>query len=136
MFFFLIIRSPPRSTRTATLFPYTTLFRSYRGLKFDPDEHPKLSCILPDGHRFECLVGPSVQTGVSLAIRCKHPFTPSWEQIGVSPVIRDYLKDAVDRDLNIIVSGATNTGKTTLLNMTLEWRSEEVRVGKEWGRKG
>src|SRR3546814_19502697 len=27
-FFFLMIRRPPRSTRTATLFPYTTLFRS------------------------------------------------------------------------------------------------------------
>src|SRR3546814_5981378 len=26
--FFLMIRRPPRSTRTATLFPYTTLFRS------------------------------------------------------------------------------------------------------------
>src|SRR3546814_18018200 len=26
--FFLIIRRPPRSTRTYTLFPYTTLFRS------------------------------------------------------------------------------------------------------------
>src|SRR3546814_18609357 len=26
--FFLIIPLPPRSTRTATLFPYTTLFRS------------------------------------------------------------------------------------------------------------
>src|SRR3546814_9318864 len=30
-FFFLMIRRPPRSTRTDTLFPYTTLFRS------DPD---------------------------------------------------------------------------------------------------
>src|SRR3546814_20492955 len=30
MFFFLMIRRPPRSTRTDTLFPYTTLFRSYR----------------------------------------------------------------------------------------------------------
>src|SRR3546814_2080083 len=29
--FFLMIRRPPRSTRTDTLFPYTTLFRSYRG---------------------------------------------------------------------------------------------------------
>src|SRR3546814_14266230 len=29
-FFFLMIRRPPRSTRTDTLFPYTTLFRSYR----------------------------------------------------------------------------------------------------------
>src|SRR3546814_13980659 len=26
--FFLMIRGPPRSTRTDTLFPYTTLFRS------------------------------------------------------------------------------------------------------------
>src|SRR3546814_5877364 len=28
VFFLLIIRRPPRSTRTDTLFPYTTLFRS------------------------------------------------------------------------------------------------------------
>src|SRR3546814_15746639 len=28
LFFFLLIRRPPRSTRTDTLFPYTTLFRS------------------------------------------------------------------------------------------------------------
>src|SRR3546814_11738202 len=27
-FFFLMVRRPPRSTRTDTLFPYTTLFRS------------------------------------------------------------------------------------------------------------
>src|SRR3546814_5754567 len=30
-FFFLMIRRPPRSTRTDTLFPYTTLFRSPAG---------------------------------------------------------------------------------------------------------
>src|SRR3546814_13627826 len=29
-FFFLMIRRPPRSTRTDTLFPYTTLFRAPR----------------------------------------------------------------------------------------------------------
>src|SRR3546814_11940753 len=35
--FFLIIRRPPRSTRTDTLFPYTTLFRSiqYGAIKRD-----------------------------------------------------------------------------------------------------
>src|SRR3546814_5275606 len=32
-FFFLMIRRPPRSTRTDTLFPYTTLFRS-KGVEF------------------------------------------------------------------------------------------------------
>src|SRR3546814_9855096 len=30
MFFLLMIRRPPRSTRTDSLFPYTTLFRSTR----------------------------------------------------------------------------------------------------------
>src|SRR3546814_1375499 len=35
-FFFLMYRRPPRSTRTDTLFPYTTLFRSIRinGMSF------------------------------------------------------------------------------------------------------
>src|SRR5881409_4268156 len=28
LFFFLMLRRPPRSTRETTLFPYTTLFRS------------------------------------------------------------------------------------------------------------
>src|SRR3546814_4348095 len=35
LFFFLMIRRPPRSTRTDTLFPYTTLFRSV-GLTVTP----------------------------------------------------------------------------------------------------
>src|SRR3546814_8414526 len=32
VFFLLMLRRPPRSTRTGTLFPYTTLFRSTGGL--------------------------------------------------------------------------------------------------------
>src|SRR3546814_12037360 len=39
VFYFLIIRRPPRSTRTDTLFPYTTLCRSVRaGDEVDADE--------------------------------------------------------------------------------------------------
>src|SRR3546814_5168327 len=34
VFFFLMIRRPPRSTRTDTLLPYTTLFRSHPGIGF------------------------------------------------------------------------------------------------------
>src|SRR3546814_14179753 len=37
-FFFLILRRPPRSTRTDTLFPYTTLFRSRIGFRLGPLE--------------------------------------------------------------------------------------------------
>src|SRR3546814_3406214 len=45
-FFFLMIRRPPRSTRTDTLFPYTTLFRSrsygLREFVFQPRLDPAL----------------------------------------------------------------------------------------------
>src|SRR3546814_7823824 len=37
--FFLMIRRPPRSTRTDTLFPYTTLFRS---------DFPRRARLMPD----------------------------------------------------------------------------------------
>src|SRR3546814_15030333 len=37
--FFLMIRRPPRSTRTDTLFPYTTLFRSSR--RDHHQDHPR-----------------------------------------------------------------------------------------------
>src|SRR3546814_15329075 len=36
IFFFLMIRRPPRSTRTDTLFPYTTLFRAGEDAGLDP----------------------------------------------------------------------------------------------------
>src|SRR3546814_2161255 len=59
-FFFLIIRRPPRSTRTDTLFPYTTLFRSR-------SSHPRASCRLRqpagDGARGGGLVPPRRHAG-------------------------------------------------------------------------
>src|SRR3546814_20071264 len=45
-FFFLMIRRPPRSTRTDTLFPYTTLFRS----------HAADTGYLVDGERFDGVI--------------------------------------------------------------------------------
>src|SRR3546814_19824834 len=37
-----MLRRPPRSTRTDTLFPYTTLFRSYSPARFlPPVRHPQ-----------------------------------------------------------------------------------------------
>src|SRR3546814_11354784 len=52
--FFLMIRRPPRSTRTDTLFPYTTLFRSAGSGAESP-----LSCLSAilnqPTHQFACL---------------------------------------------------------------------------------
>src|SRR3546814_1318229 len=40
--FFLMIRRPPRSTRTDTLFPYTTLFRSPDHVAVAPVGQPRI----------------------------------------------------------------------------------------------
>src|SRR3546814_998354 len=49
IFFFLMIRRPPRSTRTDTLFPYTTLFRSVVGAPLEKgQENPNAMEIQPN----------------------------------------------------------------------------------------
>src|SRR3546814_12986596 len=61
VFFFLMIRRPPRSTRTDTLFPYTTLFRSSlnpdrahaRIQLFSRTRHPSRTRAPPGGGRSE-----------------------------------------------------------------------------------
>src|SRR3546814_5824884 len=69
-FFFLMIRRPPRSTRTDTLFPYTTLFRSGRsggeGLRSVPDRPAAaVSAVLDDDYGL-------------VAARVVRPGRPSW----------------------------------------------------------
>src|SRR3546814_4480909 len=49
---FLMIRRPPRSTRTDTLFPYTTLFRS--------------QCGLPHGQRHRLSTNSKRQAGLAV----------------------------------------------------------------------
>src|SRR3546814_8184927 len=46
-FFFLMIRRPPRSTRTDTLFPYTTLFRSGARIFAGWRKQPPISRTVP-----------------------------------------------------------------------------------------
>src|SRR3546814_4418759 len=46
--FFLMIRRPPRSTRTDTLFPYTTLFRSPDATRVNLDAVRALPVLLPE----------------------------------------------------------------------------------------
>src|SRR3546814_19872229 len=46
--FFLKIRRPPRSTRTDTRFPYTTLFRSHIGVGRHPGEDAGAARYAPD----------------------------------------------------------------------------------------
>src|SRR3546814_17547448 len=63
LFFLLMIRLPPRSTRTDTLFPYTTLFRSEGRavvvVEFDENGRHALADLGVEilGHRARGLIG-------------------------------------------------------------------------------
>src|SRR3546814_8447061 len=62
-----MIRRPPRSTRTDTLFPYTTLFRSDNEMRCEDDvERRSRAC------RVDCsgVRGPACRAGVD---RCAEP---------------------------------------------------------------
>src|SRR3546814_16467044 len=63
-FFFLMIRRPPRSTRTDTLFPYTTLFRSAE-LYGESDRRRRIGAGLS-----------SVELGVRLRYEVSREFAP------------------------------------------------------------
>src|SRR3546814_7718675 len=63
-----MIRLPPRSTRTDTLFPYTTLFRSHRDLAFgaalaEAAGHQDAVHVLELLDRAVALEDPGVQPG-------------------------------------------------------------------------
>src|SRR3546814_11559941 len=63
VFFFLMIRRPPRSTRTDTLFPYTTLFRSFRVL-----QGAVSGPMIPGSQALLLSLFPPAKKGVALAI--------------------------------------------------------------------
>src|SRR3546814_13021631 len=55
-FFFLMIRRPPRSTRTDTLFPYTTLFRSKQAWRTAAEED-RTQAAVPDVLKIRAKIG-------------------------------------------------------------------------------
>ncbi|KZK96150.1 MULTISPECIES: ATPase, T2SS/T4P/T4SS family [unclassified Pseudovibrio] len=101
---------------------------NYNGLKFSEDTNPNLSVSLPERHRFECLIGPSTQNGLSMAVRCKHPYEIKFEDLGLRQKIIDYIGEAMHKRWNIAISGSTNTGKTTFLNKLLGLLPVQERI--------
>jgi pilus assembly protein CpaF len=83
------------------------------------DERPILDARLPDGSRVAIVLPPCSVGGVTMTIRKfgARQYTP--EQllaIGMlSPRMHELLVDAIAQRQNIIISGATGVGKTTVL---------------------
>src|SRR3546814_13508776 len=87
VFFFLMIRRPPRSTRTDTLFPYTTLFRSRRSRS--ALAHPSVRNGTRSRSPFGLAVSPSTQLGSEPADQSQLlPFRAPCDGVARNPYTR------------------------------------------------
>src|SRR3984893_3717460 len=104
-----------------------------RRLGDDISEHkPILDSRLPDGSRVAAVIPPCSLNGVVLTIRKFNPRNFGVEnliRIGtISEELAEMLRKAVVNRQNILISGGTGTGKTTLLNILANFIPVHERI--------
>ncbi|PZP85870.1 MAG: hypothetical protein DI582_04550 [Azospirillum brasilense] len=89
------------------------------GQRWD-DSRPLIDTRLPDGSRVNIVAPPMAVDGVSISIRKFPSLTITLDSMAangqLTKEISEFLKLCAARKLNIIISGGTSSGKTTLLN--------------------
>jgi pilus assembly protein CpaF len=85
------------------------------GLRVDRAS-PIVDARLPDGSRVHAVIPPLAVDGPSLAIRRFARRRVPLTDLTDSTVVADLLRELVATRTNVVVSGATSSGKTTLLN--------------------
>ena len=82
---------------------------------------PMVDARLPDGSRVNATIPPVTPDGATLTIRKFAKDIMTGEDYlrfqSLSPAMLKFLEQCVESKINIIISGGTTTGKTTLLNM-------------------
>src|SRR3546814_12217141 len=102
-----MIRRPPRSTRTYTLFPYTTLFRSANAI---------VECALASTHATEV----ETQSGEAAALKCL-----------IKRLGNAVVHGAAALGMGVQNHGDWCAGTRSGAEAAFKTRSEESRVGKE-----
>ena len=101
------------------------------GKKLDADS-PILNLRLPDGSRLAAMIPPVVHPGPLLTIRrfTSRNFTMHdlIERKTLTEAQAETLANCVRRGDNLLISGATNSGKTTLANVLAGFISESERI--------
>ncbi len=96
------------------------------------EEKPILDSRLPDGSRIAAVLPPCSVQGITLTIRKfnARSFTIQ-DLIGIGTITEGmaaYLQASILNRKNILISGGTGTGKTTLLNILADFIPDEDRL--------
>jgi len=96
------------------------------------ESSPMVDARLPDGSRVNAIISPLALNGPMLTIRkfSKDPFTVH-DLIGfgtLSPMLVELIQACVEGKLNILITGGTGTGKTTLLNVVSQYIPANERI--------
>ncbi len=96
------------------------------------DDHPQLDARLPDGSRVHAVIPPLSRSGTVIAIRKFKKETLSIAKMREYGSLSDdavlLLQALVGLHKNVIVSGATSSGKTSVLNALSSFIRDDERV--------
>ncbi|MEJ2486385.1 MAG: CpaF family protein [Anaerolineales bacterium] len=96
------------------------------------ESSPMVDARLPDGSRVNAVIPPISLVGPTITIRLfsKVPFTvEQLIELGtITPEAIQFLKACVEAKLNIVVSGGTGSGKTTMLNVLSGFIPPDERI--------
>ncbi|MCB1198121.1 MAG: Flp pilus assembly complex ATPase component TadA [Deltaproteobacteria bacterium] len=96
------------------------------------EKTPMVDARLRDGSRVHAIIPPLALDGPVLTIRKFSTEVIGPEQLikfgALTPEMADFLRACVQAHLNIIISGGTGTGKTTLLNALASFIPHEERI--------
>src|SRR3546814_19605210 len=125
-----MIRRPPRSTRTDTLFPYTTLFRSTR------THDDRLSMKSSLGLRFgqSLTMTPALQQAIRLLQLSSLDLQQEIEQALESNILLEREDGNDPMEVEVEVGAEAEAASDAIA--IVEPRSEERRVGKRWVKWG
>lgn len=95
-------------------------------------ENPLLDSRLPDGSRVAAVLPPCSVTGTVLAIRKfdsrRYDIAELVRAGSLAPQALELLRRGIEERRNVLISGGTGTGKTTLLNALARLIAPEERV--------
>ncbi len=94
--------------------------------------NPMVDARLPDGSRLNAIIPPLSLSGPVITIRKFSKRMESVEDLmrmgSLTKNMAEFLQACVEAKLNIIISGGTGTGKTTLLNILSGFIGDEERI--------